>query len=47
MDFNRNNIDNDYRRQELIAKIEHSLQQLSLAELEALSYDMLTKDYLR
>ena len=35
------------RRDELIRLIEHSLQQLTSAELEALYYDMLTKDYIR
>lgn len=36
----------DYRREELIRKIEHSLQGLTLAELEALYYDMSTKNYI-
>ena len=33
----------DYRRDELIRKIEHSLESLTLQELEALYYDMSTK----
>ena len=36
-----------YRRDELIRTIEHALGKLSLPELEALYYDMLTKDYIR
>jgi hypothetical protein len=39
--------DSDLRRDELIRVIEHSLQLLTAAELEALYYDMLTKDYIR
>ena len=39
--------DPELRRDELIRVIEHSLQQLTSAELEALYYDMLTKDYIR
>lgn len=35
------------RRDELIRVIEHSVEQLKTSELEALYYDMLTKDYLR
>ena len=39
--------DNDnYKREELIRKIEHAVEQLTLSELEALSYDMFTKGYL-
>lgn len=36
----------DYRREELIRKIEHSLQKLTLQELESLYYDMSTKQYI-
>ena len=36
----------DYRRVELIRKIEHSLESLTLQELEALYYDMSTKNYI-
>ena len=36
----------DYRREELIRKIEHSLESLTLQELEALYYDMSTKNYI-
>ncbi|MBP3830263.1 MAG: hypothetical protein IJK15_03495 [Bacteroidaceae bacterium] len=35
----------DYRREELIRKIERSLQNLTLSELEALSYSMSTQTY--
>ena len=38
--------DNDYKREELIKKIEHALGQMTLKELEALSYGMFTKGYL-
>ena len=34
----------DYRRKELIRKIEHSLESLTLLELETLYYDMSTKN---
>ena len=36
----------DYKREELIRKIEHSIKNLSLQELEALYYDMSTKNYI-
>jgi hypothetical protein len=36
----------DYRRDELIRIIEHSVQKLTLQELEALYYDMSTKNYI-
>ena len=39
--------DEDSRRDELIRTIEHSVEQLSLAELEALYYDLVSKDYIR
>ena len=45
MDFDR--IENDARRAELIRVLEHSIERLSLAELEALYYDLVTKDYIR
>ena len=35
----------DFRREELIRKIELSLKNLTLQELEALYYDMSTKNY--
>ena len=34
------------RRDELIRIIEHSVEKLTLAELEALYYDMATKQYI-
>lgn len=37
----------DLRREELIRMITHSVENLSSAELEALYYDMQTKDYIR
>lgn len=36
----------DYRREELIRKIEHAVANLTLQELEALYYDMSTKNYI-
>ena len=37
---------NDFRRDELIRIIEHSVEKLTLQELEALYYDMTTKSYI-
>ena len=36
----------DYRRNELIRVIEHSVEKLTLQELEAPYYDMSTKNYI-
>lgn len=36
----------DQRREELIRVIEHSVEKLTLQELEALYYDMTTKNYI-
>jgi hypothetical protein len=36
----------DYRREELIRAIEFSLKKLTVQELEALYYDMSTKNYI-
>ena len=36
----------EYRREELIRVIEHSVEKLTLPELEALYYDMATKNYI-
>ena len=36
----------EYRREELIKRIEHALSSLTLDELEALHYDMITKNYI-
>lgn len=38
--------DNEYRRDELVRKIERAVEQMTLAELEAVVYDMFTKGYL-
>lgn len=47
VDFhNRLSDDTDYKRSELIRKIERAVERMSLSELEALSYDMFTKGYL-
>ncbi len=40
-------MDEEYRREELIRIIQHSVERLTLPELEALYYDMVTKDYIR
>ncbi len=40
-------MDEEYRREELIRIIQHSTERLTLPELEALYYDMVTKDYIR
>lgn len=39
------NEDSDYKREEIIRKIEHAVERMTLKELEALSYDMFTKGY--
>ena len=39
-------LSDDYRREELIRAIEHSIEKLTLQELEALYYDMSTKNYI-
>ncbi len=36
----------NYRRDELIRVIEHAIQNLTLQELEALYYDMQTKNFI-
>ena len=47
MNFNRTYGSSDeYRREELIKRIEHALSSLTLEELEALHYDMITKNYI-
>lgn len=38
--------DDEYKRSELIRKIERAVERMTLKELEALSYDMFTKGYL-
>ena len=44
--MNNNNQFDDYRREELIRIIEHTVEKLTLSELEALYYDMMTKNYI-
>ena len=39
------NEDSDNKRDEIIRKIEHAVERMTLKELEALSYDMFTKGY--
>ena len=36
----------EYRREELLRTIEHAINRLTLQELEALHYDMTTKNYI-
>lgn len=43
--FQRFEKDQELRREELIRNIEYSISQLSVAELESLYYDMMTKQY--
>lgn len=38
--------DEESRREELLRSIEHALQKLTLQELEAIYYDMSTKNYI-
>lgn len=38
--------DDETRRRELIEKIEHAISQRTVAELEAIAYDMFAKGYL-
>ena len=45
MDFDK--VQDDTRRAELIRIIAHSVEPLSLAELAALYYDLVSKDYIR
>ncbi len=39
--------DPEVRREELVRIIEHAVEELSVEQLEALYYDMLTKDYIK
>lgn len=36
----------DYKRTMLIQQIEHSIEKMTLGELEAVSYDLFTKGYI-
>ncbi|MCR5078276.1 MAG: hypothetical protein K6A82_09610 [Prevotella sp.] len=45
MNFDRQ--EEDTRRAELIRILEHSIERLTLPELEALYYDLVAKDYIR
>ena len=44
--MNRFNQTDEHRRDELIRIIEHSVERLTLSELEALHYDMITKNFI-
>lgn len=44
--FGHNESADEHRREELIRLIEHSVEQLTLPELEALYYDMTTKKFI-
>ena len=45
-DTSRFDQSDDFRREELIRLIEHTVEKLTLQELEALYYDMSTKNYI-
>lgn len=40
-------LDHESRREELVRIIEHSVEKLTLGELESLYYDLVSKDYIR
>lgn len=44
--MNRFDMDEERRHDELVRKLENSIERLSLQELEALYYDMISKGYL-
>jgi hypothetical protein len=44
--MNQFTLSDDFRRDELIRIIEHTVEKLTLPELEALYYDMITKSYI-
>ena len=44
--MNRFDISDERRKDDLIRMIEHSVEGLSLGELEALYYDMISKGYI-
>lgn len=44
--MNRLTDNDDYKRDTLIRKIEHAVEQMTLKELEAVAYDLFTKGYL-
>ena len=44
--MNRFTQSEEFRRDELIRMIEHSVEKLTLPELEALYYDMTTKSFI-
>ena len=46
MNTDRYSNSEEYRRDELLRTIEHALKRLTLSELEALYYDMSTKNYI-
>ena len=46
MNFYKKYGSSDSRREELIRKIEAAVNNLTLEELEALHYDMMTKNYI-
>ncbi|MBF1435479.1 MAG: hypothetical protein HXN43_02105 [Prevotella micans] len=45
--MNFDTTESELRKQELIRTLEHSIERLTLPELEALYYDMVAKDYIR
>ncbi|MDO4171626.1 MAG: hypothetical protein Q4E63_05025 [Prevotellaceae bacterium] len=45
--MNRFDTADDRRRDDLIRNIEHNIEQLSLPELEAIYYDLVSKGYIQ
>lgn len=45
--MNFDKVEESSRREELIRVIEHSVERLSLGQLEALYYDLVAKDYIK
>ena len=45
--MNRFDCNDERRRDELIRTIEHSVEELTLEELEAIYYDMVSKGYIQ
>lgn len=44
--MNFKKLNEEYRREEVLRNIERALGKLSLSELEAIEYDLLTKGYM-
>ncbi len=44
--MNRLSETDEYKRDNLVRKIEHAVERMTLKELEAVAYDLFTKGYL-